>query len=309
MTCLTDGRRLPIPCVAVLGDFDGVHRAHRALTDEAKRIASSMGLAVLVYTFAVNSKKAFSHPSLPLLTTNEEKNALFEKAGVDTVYYEDFERVRNMDAAAFCRYLTEKIGARGVVCGENFTFGKNAAADSAVLAKELDRLGVFTHIVPTFTLDGETVSSTAIRTLIENGEMEKAAAVLGYRYFITARVIHGRALGRKLGFPTVNQLEYGHKVIPKFGVYACTCTVDGRSYAGVVNVGKRPTVSTGTDAPVVFETHILDYAGDLYGKTVTVSFHKMLREEKKFASLDELHDAVMKNIAETRAYFKEVPHE
>ena len=290
--------------VLALGDFDGVHRAHAALLSEACRLASECGAMPGVYTFAENTKQLLGKENFSYLTDETEKLERFEAAGIAAVCRDDFCRVKNMSPEVFCDYLTERFSPLGVVCGENFTFGKNAAADSRTLCRYMAARDVKTTVVPHLTVDGIGVSSSVIRRLLADGDTETAAKLLGYPYFIRAEVSHGAALGRKLGFPTVNQFLYGGKVVPKFGVYACRCTVDERSYHGVVNVGVRPTVSGGEkDAPVVFETHILDFSGDVYGKTATVEFYKMLRPERKFASLDELCENVMKNIAETRAYF------
>ncbi len=291
--------------VLALGDFDGVHRGHRRLLAETCAVAKKMEAIPGVYTFRENSKRLLGDQRLGLLTTEEEKNALLKQAGIECIYADDFEKIRELSPQAFVDYLVERFFPKAVVCGDNFTFGKGACADCAALAGLLSPYGCSVHIVPGLTLQGECISSTGVRRAIQTGDMKKAALLLGYPYFIRTRVVHGAHLGTRLGFPTVNQLEYDGKVIPKFGVYACLCDVDGETYMGVVNVGIRPTVSEGVNKPpVVFETHILDFSGDVYGKNVTVAFHKMLREEKKFASLDELCENVFINIEQTRNYFE-----
>lgn len=299
---LSDGEVLSFDTILALGDFDGVHKGHQKLLSEACRLGETTDLAVGVYTFRQNTKLLLGDKRVSLLTTEEEKNELLAKTGIKFIGADDFNKVRDFSPAAFCSYLYERFSPKAVFCGENFTFGKKAAAGSADLAKLMAAYGCETHIVPGLTTpNGECISSTAVRRSVESGDMEGAAQLLGYPYFIRTRVVHGAMLGRKLGFPTVNQLEYCGKAVPKFGVYACLCKLDGRTFKGVVNVGVRPTVTD--DKKVVFETHILDFDGDLYGKQITVSFYKMLRPERKFASLEELRENVFVNIRETREYF------
>ena len=296
------GEGLSEPNVLALGDFDGVHLGHRKLLETTVRLAADIGGRAGVYTFRINTKKMLGAKDFSLLTTDAEKNELFAALGIDFVCADEFEAVKDFTPEEFCAYLAKRFAPSAVVCGENFTFGSDS------LRRLLGAYGCKVEIVPSVVLDGVCVSSTAVRRLIADGDMEKACRFLGYAYFIRTKVVHGAELGRKLGFPTVNQLEYSGKAVPKFGVYACLCRVDGKSRPGVVNVGVRPTVSQGlSHPPVVFETHILDFKEDLYGRDITVSFCKMLRPEKKFASLDELQANVLKNIEQTRAYFQEHP--
>ncbi len=295
-------------CVLALGDFDGIHLGHRALVVAVKEKATELDCKSGVYTFSVNTKEFLGIPGFARLTTENEKNGIIENLGLDFIYYDGFAEIKDLSPEQFCDYLSEKFNLAAVCCGENYTFGKFAAAGSKELSELMGKKGIECIIVPGVTVDGESISSSAVRKYISDGDMENAEKFLGYRYFINTKVIHGARLGRKLGFPTINQLEYCGKAVPKFGVYCCVCTVDGVKYKGVVNVGIRPTVSEGKEnPPVIFETHIIDYNGDLYGKDVTVEFCKMLRGEKKFASLDELHGNVMKNISQARLYFENHP--
>ncbi len=300
---LSDGEVLSFDTILALGDFDGVHKGHQKLLSEACALGKTTDLAVGVYTFRENTKLLLGDKKVSLLTTEEEKNELLAKTGIKFIGADDFNKVKDFSPEEFCGYLYRRFSPKAVFCGENFTFGKKAAAGSAELAHLMDVYGCETHIVPGLAApNGECISSTAVRRAVENGDMYGVAELLGYPYFIRTRVVHGAMLGRKLGFPTVNQLEYCGKAIPKFGVYACLCEIDGITHRGVVNVGVRPTVTD--DNRVVFETHILDFDGDLYGKRITVSFYKMLRPERKFASLKELRENVLANIRETREYFE-----
>lgn len=291
-------------CVLALGDFDGVHTGHAALITSTLKLAKELSADAGVYTFNTNSKLVLGTKAMSLLTTESEKLDILETFGIDFVYEEDFADIRDFSPEQFCNYLLTEFNPKAVVCGENFTFGKNASADSKDLKALLGQRDVPVYITEDYKIDGVLISSSKIRNYISLGDMESANKFLGYPYFIKAKVVHGAELGRRLGFPTINQLEYDSKVVPKYGVYACECLIDDKTYYGVVNVGIKPTVSKITEnPPVVFETHIIDYTGDLYGKTVCVRFFKMLREEKKFESLDALTEAVMQNIAQTREYF------
>lgn len=291
------------PCVLVLGDFDGVHLGHRKLINKAKEISVKTGCSIGVYTFNVNTKDYFGSNNFSRLTTDDEKNRIFEQLGVDFVCYDNFVSVKDFSPEEFIKYIVNKFNVLSVVCGENYTFGKGACADSKRLLDLAKYENIGCYIIPILEIDGESVSSTSIRHHIASGNIDRATKLLGYRYFINAEIIHGAHLGRKLGFPTINQLDYDSKTIPKLGVYACVCIIDGERYRAVSNVGVKPTVSSCKNPPVIFETHIIDYSGDLYGKCVTVEFCKMLREEQKFSSLDELHDNVIKNISQTKELF------
>lgn len=292
-------------CVLALGDFDGVHLGHRKLLKAAAEAAEKYGCQTGVYTFAVNSKICLGAKAVSLLTTDAEKKEIFDRYGADFAFFDDFMSVKDFSPVEFCEYLKHKADVKAVVCGENFTFGKFASAGSSDLYNIMTERNVECIIVPNFLSGASAVSSTLIRKYISDGEIEKANKLLGYRYFIKAEVVHGAALGRTLGFPTINQFCYGGKAIPKFGVYCCICHIGGQKYMGVVNVGTKPTVSRRSDEKrVVFETNILDYRGDLYGKCVKIEFCHMLRSEKKFSSLEELTDNVLFNIRQTREYFE-----
>lgn len=308
MEIIQNGESLSCKNVLALGDFDGVHLGHRKLLETTVQIAGHSGARSGVYTFRVNTKKLLGTENFSLLTTETEKNEIFASFGFDFVCADDFNAVKDFSPEQFASYLAGRFSPTDAVCGENFTFGKNASAGSETLARLLAAYGCKTHIVTSVEIGGVCVSSTRVRNLIAAGDMPMARRLLGYPYFIRTKVVHGARLGRKLGFPTINQLEYSGKAIPKFGVYACVCKIGDKVCRGVVNVGVRPTVSEKEkDPPVVFETHILDFNEDLYGKDITVEFYKMLRPEKKFGSLEELRENVLKNIEETRVYFSQMP--
>lgn len=292
-------------CVICLGNFDGIHLGHAKLLSKTKELAESMGCKAGVYTFAVNSKIILGSDSLSLLTTEEEKNSILSDYGMDFVICDDFTAVKNFSPEEFCSYLTNHLNVKAVVCGENYTFGKKACAGPKELTEIMATKSISCYIVPEHRIDGNVVSSTLIRNTILQGNVEDAYKMLGYRYFICTEIVHGAALGRTLGFPTINQYFYGNKTIPAYGVYCTKCFFDCKEFYGVTNIGIKPTVvHSDPNNSVNAETYIIDFDGNLYGKKIKVEFFKMLRPEIKFSSVEELKSTVMSNIEETKNYFE-----
>lgn len=293
-------------CIA-LGNFDGVHIGHKKIINQMVSFAKSNNLTSCIYTFETHpalilhdsTKSAFDGK---LLTTNEEKSNILESLGVEAVYFESFVNVCKMESEEFCELiLIKQMKAKAVFCGENFRFGKGGRGDASFLKSYLKRFGVEVFIVPYAMYDGKIVSSTLIRETLARGETEVAAKLLSRSFSIYAEVIHGKQLGHKLGFPTLNQAYPENKLILPFGVYASICEIDSKLYLGVSNVGIKPTVTDKNE--LLCETHVIGYDNDAYGKKIKVNFYKKLRDEKKFSSLDELKQAVLTNIDETKLYF------
>ncbi len=293
------------PLSLALGSFDGVHLGHAALLGEAVRYAKEHpGVRSAVWCFD-GSKPLPNKPDQKRITSVREQLALFASLGVDYALLEDFSAVRDYSPERFVKeILIGQCRAECVVCGFNFRFGQYGAGDSRALSRLMEPYGSCI-VVPPVRTDGETVSSTAIRLLIENGEMERAAALLGHPYFIELPVLHGKALGRKLGVPTINQRFPDGSVLPKTGVYCCTVSpadTPDRIYPGVANVGLRPTVAEGDDHLLNCETHIIGFDGWLYDRFVRVSFGRRLRGEKQFDSLDALKEQISHDIREAELY-------
>ncbi len=273
------------PKTVVLGTFDGVHPGHRALLDAAR----AFGGEVLVYTFARSPKGA------KLLTLPPDREALLRLGGADGVYFEDFTSVRGLSPEAFVSdVLIGKLGAEKVVCGFNYRFGEGAKGDAEMLERLLAPYGVQVRRVEAVLDEGGVISSTRIRTLLSEGRMEDAAKVMGRRFFYHLPIVHGRKLGRKLGFPTANMRVPTEMITLPRGVYATVCEIAGNRYGGVTNVGFRPTVNEDED-DVTVETHLLSYAGDLYGKDMKVSFCAYLRGELRFDGAAALADQIEKD--------------
>ncbi len=289
-------------CVLALGNFDGVHIGHMRLLSEAKKYAEDGGLSFGVYTFTDSPK--FKNADRSLLTDLQTRlSFLHYKAEPDFVYLERFDDVKDFEKEEFAQYIISKFDVKVCFCGENFSFGKGASGNCKDLVALMKNLGRAAVAVPVLEYNGEAVSSTRIRKLLEEGNAEEAEALLLEPYCFTSKVVHGAHLGHHLGYPTINQIIPPELVAPKYGVFATVVIIDGKEYFGVTNFGIKPTVSS--DNIPVAETYIIDYNGDAYDKYVTLCFCKMLRCEKKFSSLDELKRNISKNVQETKDFFNE----
>ncbi len=293
------GAPIPADCVTALGLFDGVHRGHLTLLRRTVSLARARGCTPAVFTFTPASD---AYKSSLRLTTPEERLALLAAAGIEVVFYADFSAVKDLSPATFVsEVLIGSCHTRTAVCGYNFRFGKDAVGTPATLKTLMHASGARISVLPPKTLtDGTVISSSRIRALIRGGDMAGARTMLGRPYTLTAPILHGKALGRTLGIPTINQRFPQGAVIPAHGVYDVICEADGALYRGLANVGSRPTVD-GED--INCETHIIDFDGDLYGKLVTIYFGRMLRPEERFGSVAELQAAVFQNIKEIREHY------
>ena len=278
------GEKLNISeCVLALGFFDGVHTAHRDLIREAARIANERGLALGIFTFGSGGAiKA----NTDRLYDDGEKAEIFCQLGADFTVYADFNSISHFSAEEFVnKILVDDLNCRVCVAGFNFRFGKGAKGDSKLLCQLMESKGGEAAICDEITADGTTLSATMIRSLITSGRIEEANKHLGAPYYIKGRVLHGRSDGRRIGFPTVNMVIDEGKIVPRFGVYRTAVVMDGKVYNGVSNVGVCPTFG-GNETRL--ETHIIDFDGDLYGRTLRIYLMGYLRDEKKFESIDAL---------------------
>lgn len=288
--------------IYALGFFDGVHLGHAALLRACRALADKRGCKAGVVTFD-SHPDALVHGAAPvLLVSRAQREQLLRRYGMDTVITLPFDRnMMSMPWQDFYRMLRQEYAAAGIVCGSDFRFGARGAGSGRELMKVCAADGIPCTVVPEQTVDGIRISSTHIRALIEEGRMETAVRFLGHPHIISGTVVHGRSLGRTLGIPTANLVLEPGLVVPKFGVYACRCIVDGKSYPAVTNVGTRPTVN---GEGVTVEPWILDFAGDLYGKEITLEFNRFLRPETKFDGLGALQAQIHQDAVETRHYFE-----
>lgn len=293
------------PCLGTsavaIGLFDGVHRGHLALLSLTRREAFLRGLKAVVLTF--DDDPALK-PGAARITTLAERLSLFRSVGMDAAVVLPFSSVKDMTPAAFVReILAGTLAARVAVVGYNFRFGSGAAAGADELSSLLRVHGGEVLCLPPQALaDGTPLSSSRVREAVAAGDMPLVASLLGRPYSLTLPVIHGRALGRTVGLPTINQEIPKGLLLPRRGVYAGEVTVFGNSFPAVTNVGLRPTVS---GEGLSLETHIIGFSGDLYGDSPTVRLFSYLRPERKFASLDELKTEILHNIEEAKAIWQE----
>ena len=290
-------------CVATIGNFDGVHLGHQAVLGQLAEKAGQLGLPTTVVTFEPHPQEwFFPDRAPPRLTRLREKLTALRRYSVDRVLVLRFDaRLAAMEAAAFVeRILVGGLGVRHVVVGDDFRFGRNRAGDFAFLRAMGARHGFDVVAMHSFRIDGERVSSTRIREALAAGDMDTAEKLLGRPYRMCGRVAHGDRRGRDIGFPTAN-LHLHRRASPVLGVFAVEVFgVPGEPVPGVANVGVRPTVD-GTRA--LLEVHLLDFAGDIYGRYVQVDFLHKLRDERRFASFDALRAQIRRDVEAARAWF------
>ncbi len=278
----TPGVALPEKTVIALGFFDGVHEGHRRLFATAKRTAEERGLTFAVFTF----RTVCGVKGKTVIYSDEEKLALFRELGVEAVILADFSDISDISADSFIKNcLLCDMGCRVAVCGYDFRFGKGRAGDAKLLSDTLASLGAECIIEDEHKICGEKISTTKIKELLAEGKAERARLFLGYPYFILADVEHGRGVGQKLGFPTVNTRLSPERAPLRLGVYRTAVSISGRLYTGVTNVGTCPTFK---EREVHAETYIVGYSGDLYGEKIRIFFLGFLRDEHKFSSAEKL---------------------
>lgn len=273
--------------VLAIGNFDGVHRGHQAVLAMAMGLAKRMGRKLAVLTFAPHPRQFFK-PDAPLflLTEASEKAALLGHYGVDAVYLWPFDAsLAGTSAADFLdRIVIGACHAGAVVVGHDFHFGKGREGSPEFLRREGEARGLSIAIVPAFRDGANAVSSSAIRSALNEGEIARANGLLGHRYTVSGEIVHGDKRGRLLGYPTANMiLDPAHGL--RHGIYAVRMQVDGQVLNGVASFGRRPTFDDG--APRL-ETFLFDFSGDLYGRMARVELVAFLRGEAKFASVEAL---------------------
>ncbi|HOE66203.1 MAG TPA: bifunctional riboflavin kinase/FAD synthetase [Candidatus Hydrogenedentes bacterium] len=287
--------------VLTVGSFDGVHLGHRRILDEVVQEAGRREGTAAVLTMRPHPRRFFAPERAPnLLTTDAKKLALFEAAGVDAVFFLPFtEETAGLDPREFvARVVRDRCRSVHVVVGHDFRFGRGAVGDFDLLASLGPAYGFTAQQVDALLLDGERVSSTVIRELLLEGDLEGAEAFLGRKYSLAGEVVPGRGVGRKLGFPTANVLPHV-AAVPAHGVYAAEAIVEGVAHVAAVNIGIAPTIR---QEDVVVEAFLLDYDASLVGKSVEIVFHRRLRPERKFASPAALVQQINRDVADIRAY-------
>jgi len=287
-----------------IGKFDGVHIGHRRLLEEilAKK---REGLEALVFTFDISPAVLFGAGDGKVLTTREEKRRIFRELGVDILV----EFPMTMETAAIepedfaRRFLSGALCGRFIAAGEDLSFGRYGRGNAKLLLSLADELGFEIKTIPKVKLQAEEVSSTLIRSMVEQGRMQQAKDFLGEPYQVTGRIVHGHHMGHSLGFPTINILPPEEKLLPPFGVYYSKVRVGEALYLGITNIGKKPTVGGGEQTGV--ETFLYDFEGDLYEQEAEVYLHEFLRPERRFESLEALKEQIAHDVHEGRRYAAE----
>lgn len=292
----------PTPAVTV-GNFDGVHRGHRALVDAVRAAADRLGGWAGALTFDPHPARLLAPERAPAtLLPLSRRAALLGAAGLDALAVLPFTpQIANLAPTAFAeQVLRGALGARAVVVGEGFRFGRGRGGDVSELRRLGRLLGFEVHTLAPVLQQGEPVSSTRVRLALAAGDVEQAAALLGRPYDIEGLVVHGDARGRSLGFPTAN-LEPEVELLPRAGVYAGRCALPGETLAlraAVVNIGSRPTFA---GRQVRVEAHLLDFSADLYAQSLRVELHARLRDEQRFAGPAALVEQIHADVRAARS--------
>ena len=285
--------------VLTLGNFDGVHLGHQELVRMVMRRAKETGAVSMVVTFRPHPLKILAPEKCPpLISIYEEKIRLFEKLGIDVLVKIPFTvEFSAMTPEDFVKdVLCDTLGAKEIFVGYNYRFGKGRKGDVQTLRTLGERYGFAVREVEQISRAGEVISSTKIRHLLREGDVEHAAKLLGRTYAITGIVVKGDGRGKGLGFPTAN-IAPKHAIIPSDGVYAVRLFVRDRLYDGIANIGMRPTFDKKT---LAIEVHVFDFNEDVYGEDISLYFIRKIREEKKFESVDALVGQIRADIRTAR---------
>jgi len=291
------------PSVIAIGFFDGVHLGHQMVIKRAYEIAKSRGLACGVMTFDPHPKQVMGiKEKIDQLTPIQSKLKQLEKHRLDFIYLVQFTKeFANISPQEFVDHFLLKLNIKGIVVGFDFTFGYKGLGTPETLI-ELSQ-GKFTvEVINSYNFDGKKISSSRIRDCLLSGDIINANFLLGRHYSFLGRVIYGDQLGRTIGFPTANLDLLEDYLILKNGVYVVKVDIKGNTYAGVMNIGFKPTVKNNLDHPT-YEVHILDFNGDLYGQILKVELLDFIREEKKFANVQELTEQIRCDVLEARKSF------
>ena len=293
--------RIEEPTAVAIGKFDGLHQGHRKLLNEI--IAQKEdGLKAAVFTFDPSPEIFFGMNPSRELSTNSEKRQLFEEIGIDILVEFPF----NKETAAISPenfvidILRGRMNAAFVAAGTDLSFGAMGKGNFELMSSLARHLGFEARKIDKIERNRKIISSTLIRELVEKGEMEEAAACLGEPYRITGKIVHGRALGRRIGIPTLNQIPPADKLLPPFGVYYSEVKADGRVFKGMTNIGIKPTVTD--EHRTTVETYLYHFSGDLYGEYADVKLLTFRRPEKRFADIKELQRSMHEDIRAGEIY-------
>jgi len=290
--------------VIALGFFDGIHIGHAALMKRVLEVGATENLIPSVITFDAHPRRIVENKDVPLINSPEDRAGLIRRVfGIEDIIFLHFDKTTvSMTWDNFIDHLYNEFGARHLVAGNDFKFGSRGEGSSKMLAEKCDELGIGNDIIPDVKYDGIVSSSSYIRNLLTEGDIERANAFLGHPHVLTDVVRYGFKLGRTLGTPTINMRFAPGVLVPAFGVYATKVYLeDGLEQTGVTNIGTRPTVDSSEH--ITAETHILDFQRNLYGHQVRIEFYKRLRPEVKFNDVSELKEQIHRDCKAAAEYF------
>jgi riboflavin kinase/FMN adenylyltransferase len=277
-----------------LGTFDGLHRGHLKIIENAVSLAEKNGFEPVVMLFDVHPQAVLRGVAPPKLIPDDIRESILRSMGIKSIVF-DFRELSSLSAEEFFdKILVGRLNAGALCCGENYRFAKNASGNTDILKELCEKSGVLLKVCELETVCGEVVSSTKIRSFVQNGEIEKANEMLGRFFCYRSPVVSGKHLGRRLGIPTINQQFESGFVEPKRGVYASFTVIDGKRYKSVTNIGVRPTVEK--NGRLNSETFIIDFDGNIYGNNPTVELVSFIREERVFSSVEELKKQIERDI-------------
>lgn len=277
--------------VCAVGMFDGMHLGHRYVLEQVAEEAKATGRRALAVTFDVHPLALLSPERVPAsLCSLDERLGRIRGCGIDETVVLHFDSVlRGLTAGEFIAMLAERYGVEKILMGYDHSFGSDRLRTTADYERAAGASGVEIERLGRYETEGfGTVSSSAVRAALYEGDVRRAAQMLGRPYRLSGTVVRGRQIGRKIGFPTANIAVEGGVAIPRQGVYAARVVAEGIAVAAMVNIGRNPTVSGRGDAPLSIEAHLIGFAGELYGRRLTIEFVERIRDERRFGSVEEL---------------------
>ncbi len=289
--------------VLTIGNYDGIHIGHQKIIERVVRKAREISGTAMLMTFNPHPLSVLKPDTYTrLITPLHLKKKLIEASGIEVMLLVPFDaQFQRLTPEIFIKdILADRLAVKEIIVGYDFKFGKGGAGNVTMLKKLAGTYGFRFETIEAITLDGERVGSNAIRKLIMDGNVEKAAQFLGRPHMIEGVVVKGENRGKWMGFPTIN-LDTFFELVPKNGVYMTEVELKGRRKPAVTNIGFNPTFG---GKKFLMETHILDFSGNLYGKEVVIYFHKRIRDEMKFSGIDELKERISKDVALAREYFR-----
>jgi len=290
--------------VATIGSFDGIHLGHKKIFEDLRLTAYRLNLPSVIITFQQHPRFVLQpHYQFKLLTTLDEKMELISKENIDLVQFLKFDnKMASLNAEEFVKYyLVNRFNIKALVIGFNHKFGKSRSAGYKELSQLGKKYNFEVYKTAPVLYNKEPISSSRIRKALDNCQLQDANNMLGYKYFFSGKVVEGKKLGYKIGFPTANLLIDKRKQMPCSGVYAVFVKIDNSIYQGVMNYGKRPTIDN--DQKLIPEIHILNFSGNLYNKRLKVSLIKFIRREQNFSSINQLKKQIQKDILTTKKIF------